>query len=297
MMFLHQQTAVLVNNVLKEFTGEEGNLKMIKPVPGGSINNCYQLAYSGRTFFIKVNSAKDFKGMFEAEAKGLKALATANAIKVPGVIRFENTFNEQFLILEWIEKGVNNSLSQEALGRSLAKLHKNTSPYFGLDHHNFMGSLTQSNNLNTSWSGFFISERLKPQIELGTLRGLLDKNVLQQFELLFNKLDELYPRELPALVHGDLWSGNYMISNLQEPVLIDPAIAYANREVDLAMTTLFGGFQGAFYDAYHEVFPLQEGWKDRVDVWNLYPLLVHLNLFGRSYLGQVKAILNWFVKS
>lgn len=130
-----------------------------------------------------------------------------------------------------------------------------------------------------------------PHVALAYQRKLLTKSVLEQFESLYQRLDFLYPQEAPALVHGDLWSGNYLTMNLNLPVLIDPAVTYAHREVDIAMTLLFGGFHQSFYDAYHEVFPLQEGWKERLDLWNLYPLLVHVNLFGGSYLNHVKEIL------
>ena len=159
-----------------------------------------------------------------------------------------------------------------------------------------MGSLAQVNRQGVSWTEFFIEERLKPQVELGELKGLLAGSILDQFEIVYEKLDSLYPAERPALIHGDLWSGNYLVNSAEKPVLIDPAISYSNRECDIAMTTLFGGFQQLFYDAYNEVFPLQQGWKQRLDLWNLYPLLVHVNLFGTSYLGGIRRTLAEFTQ-
>jgi fructosamine-3-kinase len=140
-----------------------------------------------------------------------------------------------------------------------------------------------------------VEERLKPQISLAKQQGLITAAEVKQFAQLFELLDGLYPKEDPALVHGDLWSGNYLIDGAQQPVLIDPAVAYAHREADIAMTTLFGGFQDAFYAAYQEVFPLQAAWRERIHLWNLYPLMVHVNLFGTSYLAMVKNSLGRYV--
>lgn len=295
MMFLQEQTVTSITDILRQFTGSDDTLRILNSVSGGSINKCFQIAYGALQFFLKVNSVLRFPGMFEAEAKGLKVIAASGTIKVPAVVGVGSTVREQFLILEWLEEGVNNTSSQQALGGALARLHQQRGEYFGLDHDNYMGSLTQSNRLHTSWAEFFVQERLEPQLALGRRSGLLTKRVAEQFEALCPKLNELCPFEEPALIHGDLWAGNYMINSLQEPVLFDPAIAYANREADIAMTRLFGGFQQTFYDSYNEQFPLQKGWEERADLWNLYPLLIHINLFGVSYLGQVLSILNRFI--
>ena len=174
-------------------------------------------------------------------------------------------------------------------------MHRNSAEQFGLDHDNYMGSLVQSNRGHGTWTEFFIQERLVPQVAIAKNHGLINAILLDQFETLYTMLDQLCPQEKPALIHGDLWSGNYMIDRMQQPVLIDPAIAYSNREADLAMTTLFGGFQNSFYEAYNEAYPLQNDWQNRLDLWNLYPLLIHLNLFGLSYLSQIKQILKRYL--
>lgn len=293
-MFLTEQTVSVVTASLKQRYGGSGNLEIISKVSGGSINKCFKIKYRNSYFFLKWNSATLFPHMFLAEAEGLKRIKLTNTVKVPGVICFGNAGDEQYLVLEWIEKGKNDSESQQKLGELLAQLHRNTSDKFGLDHNNYMGSLVQTNNFHASWNEFYINERLYPQIELAGKSGQLDKEILRQFESFYAKLDSLFPPEKPALVHGDLWSGNYLIDENNQPLLIDPAISYANRESDIAMTTLFGGFSDSFYNAYNDAFPLQSGWQQRLDLWNLYPLLVHVNLFGQSYLSQVKSILNKF---
>lgn len=293
-MFLGGQLTEAISIAIKRYSGNDGNLRVLRSVSGGSINKCFQIAYSKESFFLKVNSAVKFPNMFIAEAEGLKQIGLTNTIQVPKVICYGVSNGEQYLVLEWIEHGINNASAQKEMGRNLAQLHKNTQLQFGLDHDNYMGSLTQTNKRNSSWSEFFINERLMPQVEFAKHRNLLSNRVLEQFEILYKRLDFLFPLEIPALVHGDLWSGNYLINYLNKPVLIDPAIFYAHREVDIAMTTLFGGFQQTFYDSYHEMFPLQEGWKERLDLWNLYPLLIHVNLFGQSYVSQLMTILNRF---
>jgi protein-ribulosamine 3-kinase len=178
--------------------------------------------------------------------------------------------------------------------QKLAQLHKNTAPIFGLDHDNYIGSLPQSNRQTQKWTDFFISQRLEPLVTKAVASGLLDSQTAQRFDRLFSKLDQLIPEEKPALLHGDLWSGNVMTDEHGEVCLIDPAVYYGHREVDLAFSTLFGAFHGEFYEAYNEAFPLEKGWKQRIDLFNLYPLLVHLILFGRSYYHQVISTLEKF---
>ena len=165
---------------------------------------------------------------------------------------------------------------------------------FGLDHDNYIGSLPQSNHQHTSWVEFFIEERLEKQIALAKNSGALNNSTIQQFNNLFKRLKEIIPEEKPSLLHGDLWNGNYMLAADGCACLIDAAVYYDHREMDLAMTRLFGGFPEEFYESYHETFPLSSGFEERVDIHNLYPLLVHVNLFGGSYISQVKSVLSRF---
>ena len=163
---------------------------------------------------------------------------------------------------------------------------------FGLDHDNYIGSLAQSNKKHADWISFFMEERIRPQLKLAMDKKLIDEGTVKQFDKLFDHFDRLIPKEKPALLHGDLWNGNFLVSDSSRAALIDPAVYFGHREMDLAMTTLFGGFDSEFYRAYDEVFPLEKGFEKRVDIHNLYPLLVHVNLFGGGYVRQVKAVLN-----
>lgn len=275
--------------------GKHEELSAVLPVGGGSINHCYRLTYSRKQYFLKVNSATAFPGMFGKEAGGLNILRNTSTIRVPEVIGLGEMNDEAFLVLEWIEAGKNDGQAQAKLGGQLASLHQTTMGYFGLDHDNYIGSLTQSNQKHTSWREFFIQERIEPQLKLAIDKNALPIEMARDFTTLYARLDRFYYEEKPSLIHGDLWSGNYLIAKDSGPYLIDPAIYFGNREMDIAMSTLFGGFPQNFYDGYNAAFPLQTGWAERLNLWNLYPLLVHVSLFGSSYVPQLKASLNRYL--
>ncbi|HEY0669720.1 MAG TPA: fructosamine kinase family protein [Sphingobacteriaceae bacterium] len=266
-----------------------GNLQAVKPVPGGSINQCYQITTDRGICFLKINSAEQLPDLFLSEVEGLKKIRGTKTIGVPRVVSHGRAGQEIFLILDWIEnQQVDSGLY--LMGKQLAQMHKHSADKFGLDHDNYIGSLRQSNKSHSTWHEFFANERLEPQLKISYNKHLISNKVKIGISNLLTKLQSLYFEEYPSLIHGDLWSGNYLISN-SGPVLIDPAVYYGNREVDIAMSTLFGGFTSEFYIGYNDEFPLLEGWKERLDIWNLYPLLVHLNLFGRAYLGQIESTL------
>jgi len=294
-MFINQHLIEILDNTLEQHVNSKAETKVVKTVSGGSINNCYQLEYASERFFLKLNSAQAFPNMFLAEAEGLSQIANENKIAVPRVIAKGEAGGEQFLLMKWIDKGPNTKRSQELLGRELADLHRSSNSYFGLNYDNYMGSLPQYNGEYASFSDFFIEKRLMVQVEIGLSKKLITNSLKDKFELLYKRLPNLIPEEKPGLVHGDLWSGNYMIGSKGEPYLIDPAIAYSHREVDLAMTSLFGGFDDSFYQAYNEHFPFQNEWEKRIGLWNLYPLLVHLNLFGLGYLNDIERNLKAWV--
>ena len=264
-------------------------------VSGGSINIAYELQTSGGKYFLKVNHKALYPGMFAAEAKGLLLLSQTNTVKVPVIVLQGDAGIESFLLLAWVDAKRGSPQATQNLGAQLAQVHSNTAAEFGLDHNNYIGSLQQSNKKHAKWSDFFIQERLQPMVSLAIDKRLLEYADAGDFEKLYAKLPELFEEEAPALLHGDLWSGNYLTTPTGEPYLIDPAVYYGHREVDLAMTTLFGGFSNEFYTDYNEAFPLAKGWQQRTDLWNLYPLLVHLNLFGAGYLGRVRDALNSYL--
>lgn len=264
------------------------------PVSGGSINDAWCLKTNDGEFFLKHNRADLYPGMFEKEARGLKLLAAPEVIDVPDVLLWGEAANEAFLLLEYIETGTTKRDFWEDFARRLAALHQNKSELFGLDHDNYMGSLYQHNDQHESWPEFFIKERLERQLKLARDEGKVGGQEVSGFERLYKKLGELIPPTQPSLIHGDLWSGNFMINAEGRACLIDPAVYFGHPETDLAMSTLFGGFSGQFYDAYLQFNPLEKGWRERLDIYNLYPLMVHVNLFGSGYLGSVQRILKKF---
>lgn len=229
--------------------------------------------------------------MFTAEAKGLDLLKQTQTVAVPKVIEVGACDDLAFLLMEYIEPDVASQSTQLEMGRQLALLHKQTTGLFGLATDNYIGSLKQYNNPLPSWAVFFTQMRLQPQVEIALSKGLLSNKDAADFEKLYAKLGSLFPVEKPSLLHGDLWSGNYLVGPNGKPFFIDPAVYYGYREMDIAMTKLFGGFSSDFYNAYNDNYPLQSGWQQRVDLCNLYPLLVHVNLFGGSYVEQVRQLL------
>ncbi|WP_420316236.1 fructosamine kinase family protein [Ekhidna sp.] len=265
----------------------------IQNLSGGCINNAIHVKTETKDFFIKSNKTSLIE-MFQSEAKGLKLLHTLSPISTPIVIDVGIIDDISFLVTSWIQKGSPNSKFWKDFGTNLARQHKETSELFGLDHDNFIGSLPQSNNQHSSWYDFFIEERLTPQLKLATSKSFVDRNLLKQFDILMGQLDQLIPNEKPALLHGDLWSGNYMINSNGEASIFDPAVHYGHRETELAFTMLFGGFSPQFYEYYREEYPLESGFEERVDIHNLYPLLVHVNLFGTSYLSGIQQTLKRF---
>jgi fructosamine-3-kinase len=174
-------------------------------------------------------------------------------------------------------------------------MHRQTNDKFGLDHDNYIGSLNQSNKFHSTWAEFFIEERLMPQLKIAFDNKIIQRSFTRLADQLFPRLHNLCPVERPALLHGDLWSGNFMPTQDGSPCIYDPAVYYGHREMDIAMTKLFGGFDDNFYDAYNENFPLEKEWLKRVDLCNLYPLLVHVNLFGGSYIRQAETTLKQYV--
>ncbi len=273
--------------VLSAAKGTVVEIKDAKPVSGGDISSAFRLTTNHERYFIKVNSQSAYPLMFERESEGLAAIRKTQTVAVPQETAHGTFEDDAFLILAWVEAGSKSSGSLTALGQQLAVMHQCTAPNYGFDHDNYMGSLQQSNTRHDTWSDFFINERLQPMVQTAISRNLLTIQQAGLFERLYARLPQLFAEEQPALLHGDLWGGNYLIDTEGKPYLIDPAVSYGHREFDIAMTTLFGGFSAGFYSAYNEAYPLTTGWQQRTALWNLYPLLLHLNLFGRSYLPQV----------
>lgn len=268
-------------------------------VGGGSINQTFRLSAGSKRVFCKINSATTYPALFKQEAQGLRAIAATGFMLTPEVIGHYEHNNQQILLLQWIDSGIRTEKFWKQFGEQLAKMHAwspsaSANTAFGLGHDNFMGALPQQNDRMDNWIGFFREKRLKPQIALANREGLLPARLQTAFENLYAKLPEIFPPEPPSFLHGDLWSGNFMCNERSEPVLIDPAVYFGHRSMDLGMTTLFGGFDKAFYDAYTYWYPLPENYGEQWEVCNLYPLLIHLNLFGKSYLSSIEGCLRRF---
>jgi len=283
-----------IKKKLTEYAGTVVMIDSFSSVGGGSINQTYKVSTNEGNFFVKKNSASQYPQMFEKEAQGLKILKEAKVIDIPKIIDTGESENHSFLILKFIRSGKKTNSFWDDFGMQLAGLHKHTENFFGLDHDNYIGSLHQHNNKHNTWSDFYREERLEKQVRLARNKGSIDKGTVSEFDRFYSKLDNIFPEEPPALLHGDLWGGNFMVNSNGEPVIIDPAVYYGHREMDLGMSQLFGGFDAQFYKSYNKSYPLENGWEERLDYCNLYPLMVHVNLFGGGYLQSVKAILKRF---
>lgn len=280
-----------IENVLQNKFSIKIEILSLSPLSGGCINECYSVETNANRVFLKLNKDALYPKMFDTEATGLRLLKATKTIHVPEVISYGNESENAFLILEFIEAGIRKKSFYEDFAMQLAQLHKSSSESFGLDFDNYIGSLKQSNRKHKSWISFFIEERLNVQIKFARDKGAIDLSTMRKFDTLFNRLNEVLPLEKPSLLHGDLWSGNYLTGKDGYACLIDPAVYYGFREMDIAMTRLFGGFPPEFYQAYQFHFPMEKGWEDRLELCNLYPLLVHVNLFGENYLAEIKRIL------
>jgi protein-ribulosamine 3-kinase len=288
---------LLKTKIEAELTAHKGEAVAIhgfESATGGCINEAASLQTNHGSYFVKWNSIERYPGMFEAEAKGLNLLTETNAIHIPKVVGVGQAGNWSFLLLEHLEPSFQSLNFWENFGRAVAELHQNTNAQFGLDHNNYIGSLPQDNKWHGDWVSFFVEQRLEAQVRTARNDGGMSSARVRNFERLYQRLDEIFPQEKPALLHGDLWSGNFMTGPTGEACIFDPAAYYGHREMDIAMTHLFGGYNQLFYDAYAQVSPLAGNFESRLEICNLYPLLVHLNLFGEGYLHRIENIVKKF---
>lgn len=267
----------------------------IHPVSGGDINAVFRVTdeNKGKTI-VKINDAKTYPQMLAKEERGLNELRKNDALNLPAIQDQGELEGFQYLILEYIEQGQVDASFWPSFGCGLAKLHDITETNFGFNEDNYIGSLQQSNLQCESWTEFLINQRLIPQVKLAVDNDIINREESKQIERIYLEVDDLWPTEKPALLHGDLWSGNYLQGVQNRPYLIDPAVYYGHREMDLGMMHLFGGFDTTLFEFYNETYPLETGWKNRIKYNQLYPLLVHLNLFGKTYFNQIRAIVNPF---
>ncbi|MEX0594323.1 MAG: fructosamine kinase family protein [Balneolaceae bacterium] len=266
------------------------------PIHGGDIHQALRLDTSEGPLFLKW-SQHSHPSIFEREASGLQRLHEADhTAKIPNIRAWANPDETRagYLLLDFLENVPFHETGMEALGRAIAQLHENSCERFGLPEDNYIGTLVQSNRESDSWIRFFIEERVEPQLKHALDTGRLQSADRTAWDKLALKLDRLFPALPPSLLHGDLWSGNVLCCREGTPALIDPAVYYGNSEMEIAFTKLFGGFSDTFYQCYFSIRPKEPGFQERIPIYQLYPLLVHTNLFGGHYAQRVQQILSRF---
>ena len=273
--------------------GQKFTVDDYRSVGGGSINQAYCLIGQTQKYFVKTNAAIKLS-MFEAEAVGLNEMADTNTIKVPRALCWGIDEQKSYIVLEWISLGRGNG-NWAQLGQDLARLHKTVSHQgYGWHQPNTIGDTPQMNHWCESWSDFYCEHRLGYQFQLANRKGASFRGQEEVIQVAAQILDS-HPTE-PSLVHGDLWSGNASFSEAGEPMIFDPATYYGDREVDIAMTELFGGFPSDFYQGYESEFPIPKGYSQRKVLYNLYHILNHYNLFGGGYQSQAQQMINQLLK-
>lgn len=272
--------------------GEQVRVIATTPVYGGSINTCEKITTTAGDFFVKWNDRASLQ-TFLYEREGLRALRLTNSFKLPELINIAQTGDTSLFVMEYLTTSEPTEQFWEQFGKSLADLHRTSSATFGYSSDNIIGSLPQKNDRKKNWTEFFIEMRLLPLLTLAEQSGVLGANIIKRFEKLYPLFTDYFPEEPPALLHGDLWSGNFLC-HAQTPVLFDPAVYFGHREMELSLMNLFGGFSPRLFEVYHEVFPLFPDWRERIPTYNLYPLLVHCILFGKSYWNPIDQTLRAF---
>ena len=280
------QLTAEIKEILYENTREK--VISVEALSGGDINYVYKCKLENQTVVIKINDKDLYPEMFEKEKLGLRLLSNSSFV-IPKVLSVGQKNQKAYIIMEYISKA--KSFNWELFGRNLAFLHKKNNNTFGLNHDNYIGSLLQINKSKDSWVDFYMENRILYLIEKATNKGLINYESSKKVESLSKKIESIVPKKKPSLLHGDLWSGN-LISDLEgNPTLIDPAVYFGHSDIDWAMLHLFGNPPNHAIDSYNEIIPIDYNWKDSLEIHQLYPLLVHLILFGRGYYESVMKII------
>ena len=289
-MTIVRQTEQFIQQIAAK-TGQPLNSYRLNPVSGGDINSTYHLDTDSVSWFIKLNQPSLLR-MFEAEAAGLKELAATQTVRVPSVIACEKTADYAYLILEYIKLKPQNSASERLFAQQFANLHQQKQSFYGWHTDNTIGSTPQYNGRYGNWIEFWQQQRLGTQLRIAAENGY-HGNLQRSGEKLCAEVGKFFQTytPVPALLHGDLWGGNIAADANNNPVMFDPACYYGDREADIAMTELFGGFGRDFYAVYQDCYPLDSGYQTRKTLYNLYHILNHLNLFGRSYLHRSETMI------
>lgn len=266
----------------------------VTSVSGGDINDAYKIVTKEETFFAKINTGNNSKEILKSESLGLELLKSKAKVKIPEVVLLDNLNDFTVLILKWIDIGHSSYQTSFDFANQLARLHQIHNTDFGLDFDNFIGSLPQINKYYNNWLEFYNLNRIQYQLKLAIDTGRLGTSLIRKSVKMFGNIEQDFPEVKPSLLHGDLWNGNYLINKSGKVIFIDPAIYYGHREIDIAMMKLFGGFDNEIYSIYNSIMPLDDDWPSRLKFYQLYYILVHVNLFGGSYSNSAIDILNYY---
>lgn len=286
--------SLLYERIIFETFGKQVPLNGAQLIAAGNMNQAICLETSEGSYFLKTNHL-EVSDVFLKEKQGLELLKKHTSLQIPFVVNWGRMEDTNYLLLEWIPAGPPNKKYWHTLAEGLAELHMATQDVFGLDAPNYISILPQKNTPTPDWETFYIQERLEPMLQRAYFHQLIDEGFMKVFRQLYPKIEGIFPKEKPALLHGDLWSGNVLVNPSGSPSLIDPAIYFGHREMDISFSRLFGGFEPSFYETYQEIFPMEPGFEERKDLYNLYPLLVHLNLFGSGYLAGIKRTISRYI--
>ncbi|MEM6883837.1 MAG: fructosamine kinase family protein [Verrucomicrobiota bacterium] len=277
----------VIAEAISEAMGKSFRVESTQSVGGGCINEAFRLVGSDASYFVKINRAT-WLDMFIAEAEGLNALRQTDALKAPQPICYGVDASQAYLVLEHLPLRSLSSAAQTILGKQLAQLHRTTSDQFGWQRDNTIGSTPQVNTRMDEWSQFYAEHRLGYQFDLAAQQGLKIPDAAELCDSIETFFTDYHPK--PSLLHGDLWGGNAAMDDAGNPVIFDPACYFGDRESDIAFTEMFGGFSSAFYQAYQSEWPLNAGYQQRKDLYNLYHVLNHYNLFGGGYGMQAQGM-------
>lgn len=276
---------------LSRLYGENVRIHEARALSGGCIHHTSLLRTSVGEVCLKYNTDSEAGRMFRAEARDLQLLNGQSALNVPGVIDQASFSGGEYLVMEYLAPGQKADTFWEHFGHGLAELHQRSNERFGLDYPNNIGALPQDNTPDGRWGQFYIERRILPMVNRLIQAGRGEEQLLDMVEAMRASIDDRFPPTAPALLHGDLWSGNVITGPDGHAAIIDPAAYYGHPEMEIAFTRMFGGFHRRFYEAYAEVNPPEPGFDDRRDLYDLYPLLVHAVLFGGGYVQEAKNIL------
>ena len=286
----------MFSDLIDHINLKHGNVLSYYLLSGGDISSVFKIKTVNGDLVAKIGNGARHKALLTAEKNGLNLLKNQDVIAIPEIYDFGSLTEMTFLLMEYIPAKSGNVNEMLRLGGELANLHQCLGKTYGGDQDNFIGSLPQSNIRHSNWAEFYVDERLVPQFKLAVQKRYIKQEEIPEVELMTNKIKTLTNDVQPTLLHGDLWNGNYLIHENGTPYLIDPAVYYGHSGVDIAMTKLFGGFSHEFYSAYHDVIPISLYDKSLTDLYQLYYLLAHLNMFGMSYKGSVMSIVSQHFK-